>query len=141
MSTVMMRKGLRGLEAVDEAGADVLRRIKASEVVRVEVTKPRNLSFHRRFFALLTIVWQTCGDWPSVEDLLIELKVRIGHVREVVIRDSGEVVKVPESISFSAMDETAFWQFYEKCVQVICTDMVPGLDDAALREEVLRAVA
>jgi len=146
MTDVYLRRTLQGFVPDDDAARDALRRIPQGAVVAAEVRRPRNVKFHRMFFGLLNVVWQTCGDWQSVDDLLVELKFRVGHVdrQRVVDRKSGEVladIVLPRSIAFANLGEDEFHEFYERCVRVICEDMVPGLDDAVLREEVLRRVA
>ena len=137
---VWMKRGLRGLEPCDEAGLGLLRQIKQGQNVQVKVTKPRNVAFHRKFFALLNLVWSSSGEWPSVEDLLVELKVRLGLVKEVVLRDTGEVVRVPGSISFAKMDDYEFSVFYEKALQELCV-MAGGIEVDRLRQEVLTELA
>ncbi len=131
-----MRKGLRYLEPVDEAGIEGVRKIKTGDVVRVEITRPRNIHHHRKFWSLLTTVWQATDQWPSAEDLLIELKVRLGVTRDVVILQTGEVVKVVGSISFAKMDQAAFEKFYDQALRELC-DMAGGIEQEALRGAVL----
>lgn len=140
MSDLYLKRTLKGLEACDEQGVNVLRRIKVGEIVSCEVTQPRNLAFHRKFFALLNLVWQASGEWSSVYALLIELKVNVGHVQSAVIRETGEVVRVPKSISFANFDETSFGEFYEKCLTKLC-EMAGGIDEDSLRQEVLNELA
>lgn len=146
MADVYLKRTLAGFAPADEASTDALRRIKQGATVVAEIRQPRNVQFHRMFFGLLNVTWQACGDWQSVEELLRELKFRVGHVdrQRVVDRRSGEVlaeIVTPRSISFAAMSEPEFREFYDRCVRVICEDMVPGLSDSVLREEVLRRVA
>jgi hypothetical protein len=81
-----------------------------------------------------------------VDDLLVELKFRAGLVdrQRVIDKGTGEVLAEiikPRSISFAAMSDDEFRAFVDRCIKIICEDMVPGLDDAVLRDEVLRAVA
>lgn len=140
MSEIFLQRGLKGLEACDDIGVDTLRRIKQGEVVKVEITKPRNISFHRKFFALLNVVWQASGDWSSPYALLIELKVNLGHIQKATIRETGEIVSVPKSISFAAMDDFEFEAFYERAIQKLC-EMAGGIDPAHLRQAVLDELA
>lgn len=119
---------------------DALRRIKVGEVVQCEITRPRNLAHHRKFWALLNVFWQATGDWSSTYGVLIELKVRLGHVQEVLIRETGELVKVPKSISFASMEQGEFEVFYERCIEELCL-MGGGIDKDALRNEVLAELA
>ena len=146
MTDVYLRRSLRGFEPEDEAAREALRKIPQGAVVLAEVRRPRNVKFHRMFFGLLQTVWQACGDWQSVDELLVELKFRVGHVdrQRVIDRKTGEVlaeIVLPRSIAFANLGEDEFHEFYERCVRVICEEMVVGLDDAVLREEVLRRVA
>jgi hypothetical protein len=137
---VYLLRTVAGLEAQDDQGKGVLRRIKVGEVVQCDITKPRNLAHHRKFWALLNTVWECAGDWSSPYAILIELKVRLGHVQKVVIRETGEIVSVPRSISFAAMDQTEFDAFYEKALMELCK-MAGGIEPSALRQEVLNQLA
>ena len=146
MAELFLTRTMNGLEARDQDAVHALRKLKLGTVVRATITKPRSLAHHRRFFAMLQTVWQACGDWKSTEELLIELKFRVGHVerQKVLDRATGEEIAeiiTPRSISFAEMDDTEFREFTERCIRVICDEMVPGLDDQALRDEVLRSVA
>lgn len=136
MSEIYLKRSVGGLVACDDHSVSVLRRIRVGDIVQCEVTQPRNLAFHRKFFALLNVVWETSGDWQSVYALLIELKVNVGHIQKAVIRETGEVVSVPKSISFAQFDETSFAEFYEKCLIKLC-EMAGGIEAEALRQEVL----
>lgn len=140
MADLYLIRTVAGLAAVDDAGKEILRKIKMGKVVKCEVTQPRHLSHHRKFFALLNTVWAAAGDWPTVEDLLVELKIKLGITRDVIIRESGEVVKIVGSISFAAMDQAAFDAFYENAIKALCF-MVGGMDPGMLRDEVLKQLA
>lgn len=129
-----------GLKPVDDNGVEILRKIKVGEVIQCEVNKPRNLAHHRKFWALLNVVWKAAGDWSSPYGLLIELKVRLGHVQEVLLRDTGQVVHVPKSISFAHMDQTEFDSFYECALMQLC-EMAGGIEPEELRNEVLLELA
>lgn len=137
---IFMERTVGGLKPVDDQGTDLLRKIKVGEVVQCEVNRPRNLAHHRKFWALLNTFWQAAGDWSSPYGVLIELKVRLGHVQKVVIRETGEIVSVPKSISFAQMDQGAFESFYEKALFELCK-MGGGIEPEALREEVLRELS
>lgn len=135
-----MERTVHGLKAIDDHGVSVLRKLKVGEVIQCELNKPRNLAHHRKFWALLNVVWQASGDWSSPYGVLIELKVRLGHVQEVLIRDTGEVVHVPKSISFASMDQTEFDSFYERALNELCK-MAGGIEPAELRDAVLEELA
>jgi hypothetical protein len=64
----------------------------------------------------------------------------MGLYREIAIRETGEIVKVPGSISFAKMDQTKFEDFYERALKELCA-MAGGIDHASLRNEVLSQLA
>lgn len=140
MGDLYLIRTVAGFAAADDAGKDLLRKIKVGKMVKCDVSQPRNIKHHRKFFALLNTVWAAAGDWPTVDDLLIELKIKLGITRDVVIRESGEMVKIVGSISFAAMDQTEFDKFYESAIQALCF-MVGGMDAGMLRDEVMRNLA
>lgn len=140
MSDLYLTRTIHGLGVVDDAGKEVLRKIKLGKMIRCEITQPRNIQHHRKFFALLNTVWQAAGDWVTVEDLLVELKIKLGVTKDIVIRDSGEIVKIVGSISFAAMDQLEFEKFYERAIQALCL-MAGGIDSDMLRQLVLQQLA
>jgi hypothetical protein len=142
---IWMERTLSGLKAADDASVDALRRVKLGRVVRVELTTPRNVKHHRKFFALLNLVWSSAGDWPSLEHLLDELKKRMGLYEdcgEIIDRETGQILKAIKlkSISFAKMDQTEFDEFYDRALRELCA-MAGGIDHAALRAEVLNQLA
>lgn len=142
---IWMQRGLRGLEAHDDMGVEVLRRLKQGATVQVEITKPRNILHHRKFFALLNLVWSTSGEWKNVDALLDDLKKRMGFYEELgELTDSatGEIVKVVKlkSIAFARMDQLMFDSFYEQALRELCA-MAGGIEFDVLRNEVLNQLA
>jgi hypothetical protein len=135
-----VERTVQGLKVVDDHGRGILQKVKVGEVVQCEINKPRNLAHHRKFWALLNTVWKAAGDWSSPYGVLIELKVRLGLVQEVLIRESGEIVHVPKSISFAQMDQTEFDTFYERALMELCK-MAGGIEPAELRQAVLEELA
>lgn len=126
----------RGLSPYDEAAQRALKSVKIGTVLRADLTVPRNLKHHRKFFALLQCVWQATDKWPTVDDLLTELKMELGVTKTVVLHSTGEVVKVPGSISFASMDQAEFDEFYERALRALC-EIAGGIEHDALRNEVL----
>lgn len=139
-SSVYMQRTVTGLKAADERALHVMRRVPVGEMVLCKITNPRNLAHHKKFMKLISIFWEAAGDWSSPYAVLIELKVRLGHVQEVKIRETGEVVSVPRSISFASMDQTQFEEFYEKALNELCV-MAGGIEPAELRQAVLEQLA
>lgn len=133
-----MMKTLGGqLQATDDLGRDRLRRIKLGQFVLATIRLPRNTAMHRKFWKLITVVWQASGVWNSPEDLLIELKFRLGIVRKYTLLASGEIVRIPGSISYASMDQLSFDVFYERAMLQLC-ELAGGIDSDVLRAEVIQ---
>ena len=127
-------KRLGGLQPIDEAGEAAMRNVGLGEVVTAEVKRPRNVRFHRKFFAMLQIILQNQDHYQSLDDLLDVCKLRTGHYRTIQTKQ-GEV-RIPNSISFAAMDDTEFADFYDRACYWIVTEVIPGLERQHLDEEV-----
>ena len=121
------------LAPFDDAAAQRMAKIKTNEVVRAEITKPRNLLFHKKFMALVRLVFENQERYNSIEDLLVEFKLKVGHYKEHITTD-GKIVYVPKSISFSQMDEYEFNEFYNKALNVL--GKIIKVDSETLREQI-----
>jgi hypothetical protein len=136
MSTPLhFRKDFGRLVPCDDAAAAMLAKIKHGDVVQIEVKRPRNIMHHRKFFALLNLVFANQDKYDQPEHLLAALKASVGHCDFLPGKD-GMLVAVPKSIAFHKMDQTAFNEFYDRCVDKIARHFLPGVDSAALRAEV-----
>jgi len=93
-------------------------RIGQGELIHGKFTKMRNGAFHRKFMSMVQYVYQNQDKHQCFEDLLVEIKIRTGHYKEH-IRESGEIVYAPKSISFAKMDEIEFSDFYNKAIKAV----------------------
>lgn len=138
---LLMRRTVTGLAPASDDAVDALRRVPLNEHCFAVVTKPRYLPFHRYYFAMLNIVADATG--MSVDDLLREVKFRIGHYDKHPITDkaTGEVIAehtVLKSIAFDKMDDVEFRGFVEKSLAAISEHIVPGIDAEEIRMELQR---
>jgi hypothetical protein len=140
MPDLILTRTLNGLAPADDFAREAIRHWKVGATLRAQVTKMRNASMHRKFFALLTTVWQACDQYPTVDALLTDLKFRLGHTDDVLLVSTGEVVRIPKSISFAAMDQVEFGDFYERALRELC-EMAGGIDSDMLRQTVLEQLA
>ncbi len=137
MSEVLfMRKTLGGLKPTTRASEEAYERLPLNEDVKVEITRPRNLLHHRKWFALLQVIYPHQTLYPTMKTFLAAIKCALGYGETVRLPD-GRTVLVPSSISFAKMDQAAFEQFYDRALDLIQTRILPGID----REDVDREVA
>ena len=133
-----MAKKLRALYPTDDAGRTVIHSLGQGEIVSVDVKRPRNLAFHRKYFAMLKIILDNQDYYHSIDDLLDVCKLSTGHYRTVETKLGP--VKIPMSISFAAMDDAEFGDFYDRAVAWVCESVIPGLKRRDLDEEVEAAL-
>lgn len=120
-----------------------LKRWSAGDLLQCTVTMPRNAAFHRKYFAMLQMVFDNLPEtkWRigsniveirTVEELLWHVKFQVGHYEQKMTL-GGKIVYKPKSISFAAMDDEAFHEFYQKSLDAICRYFLP-LNEAELQE-------
>lgn len=128
------------LYPVDQAGLDALSKVKDGAFIAVKISAPRNLGWHRKFFALVKIVFENQAIYPSEEALLAAIKVAVGHCDVIVLGD-GKAAYVPRSISFAKMDQAEFEAFWDRVITLVCERIIPKLNRADLEREVMELVS
>jgi hypothetical protein len=103
----------------------------------LNITRPRSIEQHRMYWALVKIVLDNTDQFGSLEQCSDSIKLACGHVRTVRIKWRGEWYerKVPDSIAFENMDQDHFSAFFQRALDYICTELIPGLDIETLWAE------
>lgn len=140
MAAVLMQKHFGSLRPVDEAGEEVMRRLAVGDVVRVEVRRPRNLPHLRKFYALMNLIFANQERYQSLDEMVMAIKLAVGHVRLIQL-PNGDVVRLPASIAFDALDQHGFDEFYERVVKLVCERIVPNLPEDELRAQLMEFAA
>lgn len=98
-----------------ESGAQ-LGKLPFGKSLKVEVIRPRNARRHRLFWLMCERIGAAIGTNAQViSDLL---KIETGHYTLVRSARYGDL-RIPNSIAFSSMDETAFRDFFDACVVAV----------------------
>lgn len=140
MTTCFMVRTVSGLAADDEAATNVLRKVKPGDVVKVDVVRPRNLTAHRKWWALCNLIYLNCEDYASPDVVHGHLKILAGHADPVVSKATGETWLVPRSISFSSLGEDEFQDVWRRAVQAVVEHIIPTITVPTLEDEVLRMI-
>jgi len=132
-----MQKQLGAFRPVDEAGSEALRRIPNGAIVSVELKRPRNIRFHRMYFALVTLVWEQLDEqrYPTAEELHSAIKIAAGLRTRIELPD-GTVGFIPGSIAFHKMTAAEFDAFYDRVCNLVAKHFLPGVTNAELKREV-----
>lgn len=129
MTVLWLRRAGNALYPDGDESVAEFSKLRFGKPLHCEVKQPRNGAHHRLFWAICARVANGIGaDSENVSDVL---KIASGHYTLVKSKSLGEV-KLPKSISFAAMDQTDFAQFFERCLVVIFEEW--GIDREAFSD-------
>jgi len=97
---------------------DKLKKIKPNKMVLCKITQPRNLIFHKKFMALIQMVFQNQEHYNNFDKLRKDLIVDAGFFDEHT-SIWGEIKQEAKSISFASMGEAEFQELYDRVVDSI----------------------
>jgi len=106
-----------GLRAVNGVEADKLNQLRGREVM-AKISQPRNIRFHRKFFALLGSALDMADTDMNAEQFRAFCIAGAGYCDFIPGHD-GKLVAIPKSISFAKMDETEFDRLYQDVLTFI----------------------
>lgn len=112
-------------------------KVGEGEILRVEYRRPRNIRFHRKYFALLRVAFQNQDYYATEQQFRTALLIGLGWC-DTFIRQNGEVLYIPKSLSFAGMDEDEFEKVYNDTLDYLVREMVPGADPRALNNAALQ---
>lgn len=105
------------------------------DVLRAELKKPRNPRFHKLVMALLQLVLDNQEGLQTIDQLLTVVKIKLGRAQPFIDSAKGKTYWVPESISFDAMDDGQFAEFWKDLCTLVANDYLPDMT----REQVAQA--
>lgn len=114
---VYMRVVPGGLMASNGAEASKLEDLVGKEV-RAVISQPRNLGFHKRYFAMLKVGHDMASTEFNMEQFRLYVQAGAGYCE--FIQGPNGLVAVPRSISFASMDQTEFEKLYFEVLNFIC---------------------
>lgn len=131
-SGVMMRVTQRGLVPVSAWDAEQIDRYPMGSVVEVELHLPQSSKQARKLRWIVGLVASNTDEYANGDALMTALKYRLKHVRSVTLMGGGMNL---EARSLDDFDGPGLNQFFEQCMEVISTEVIPGLDTKKLARE------
>jgi len=121
-------KGDNTLYPAYDSDKDKLNKIISGEIYRYKVWKPRNLKFHKKFFALINFGFQNSKlDFPDQNIYRYYIIMKAGHY--IKVETLKGAMHLPKSISFDKMDDSEFEDVYNAVLQQILIDTGVTEDD------------
>jgi len=111
MARIWLRRTLTGFVAADEPSAEIIKKYKVGEAYKADVVKPRSYKFHCLAMALLNLTYANQERYTNFEHFRKAVAIEAGHVEEL-IRLDGEVLLMPGSLSYDALDEIEFTRVF-----------------------------
>jgi hypothetical protein len=105
------------------------------EIVRVKMDMPRNLSFQRKFYAMLKVAFENQDQFDSFEIFRKKVIIESGFCKLVQVE--GQTIFIADSISFASCDEIKFRGIYDKVLSVILEKYCHGLTPEEMDKKVL----
>ena len=146
MSVVYLRKLYNSLVPVGQEDMDALEKFAPNSVLKCEIKRPRNIGFHRKFFALLDVAFEA-WECPVLEykgqpisknreQFRSDITILAGFYTASV-NFKGEVRLKAQSISFASMKQDEFEVLYSNFVDVVLAQVLTSYT----REELERVVS
>lgn len=129
MTDIVLMKAAGGaLIPADQQATDYIAKLKLGASVTATMRRQRNPAFHRKFFALLNLAyesWEPVGNTykgqqvsKNFEQFRNDVTVLAGHY-EMAVTLKGETRLTAKSISFGSMSQEKFETLYNATINVV----------------------
>lgn len=124
---ILVRNTIEGLVPLFDEDYENKKKLKLGQDYKVQVTKARNIDFHRKYFALINTGWEYLNEEQaaffhnSKEGFRKSVQIAAGYFEKVYSINRGEWIEESISISFDSMDEYEFRELYQKVRDIIFT--------------------
>jgi len=115
---ITLIKTLNGFKIAYNSDYEEAKKIPLNKPIEYEYKNKRNYEFHKKYFALLNMVFENQEQYSNIDHLRRYLTIDAGFY-DVTTNLQGIETKEPKSISFTNMDETEFNEYYNRVIDVI----------------------
>jgi hypothetical protein len=104
------------------------------KVLRVNIAQQRSQPRHRLYRVVLRIIVKNTDLFTSEDSLHKTLLLGCGVV-EPIMTTTGEIIMIPSSTAYDAMKEDTFKAYFDRAMNIIETNIIPGIDLSLLLKE------
>ncbi len=137
---IMMQKRNGKLETIDSISAEAFEHVPTGKDLFVVIRSRRNPKQHRLAWALASKLVDGCDFLHDSDEAMTYLKFKTRHVKVIMDQKTGKSFLMPKSISFASMTQEQFSRFLNRAIYVVCSEIIPSLDEARLRAELLEMI-
>lgn len=125
-----------GLQAYSDEDYELLKKVKVGTIVKAKIVQPRNVKFHRKFFALINAAWDCLTEAQrtnlrSKDTFREQLLITSGFSEPLFDINGQQFLERAKSISFAKMDEPSFNEVYNRVLDTILTLLIAnGVSEA-----------
>jgi len=118
---LFVRNTISGLVPLYPADFDEKRKLKLGQDYEVDIKNPRNVGFHRKFFALLNVGHENTPMEMPFDTYRKYVVMKAGYFK--TYQTPRGVFYDAESIAFSSMAQDTFEEVYSRVMDVIIKDI------------------
>jgi hypothetical protein len=133
MSKIFCKNTATGLIPLYDSDYEEKRKLKIGEVYECEIKRKRNYDFHKKFFALIKLGCENSPLGMPEQAYRAYVTMKAGYA-EVYKTPTGRMA-LPQSISFSSMDQPKFEKLFFAVLQIIAKDI--GSDQETIQSELI----
>ena len=137
---ILVRRQMGSLRPIDAMSEAQLLELPQGVTLKAVITRPRNVTFHNKFFALLTVLFPHQSYYPTLTKFRKAVTIALGFCEETVL-PSGKIMVEADSIAFHKMKEEDFEALMTRFFDLAETRILPGISRADVErewEEVMR---
>lgn len=128
--------------------SEALDAIDKGKPVKVKITVPRNPKFHRKMFALISVIFEFMDDetkkllnvWTA-EELRNRIKIDTGRYTLHIVGagstlPEGTPIYIPDSMAYEAMDDHEFEVLFDQTIMISIEKYIPAQTYDSVNEAV-----
>jgi len=130
---IYLKNTLSGLIPLYDSDFEQKRKLKLNTDYLADIVNPRNIGFHKKFFALINLGHKNTKLRLPFESYRAYVLMKAGYVKTFTT-PSG-LMFLPESISFANKTQDQFEEVYSRVIDVIIKDI--GVTSEEIEKELI----